>query len=383
MYFVMYREPTRRRIDSLRLSAVLIVCMCLCGFAYAISLLQQRQAQARYEKASQLVDELRHSSDDLTRMAWLYSMTREPRYRDWHQSILDIRDGKTVRPHGLGRLYWQLALDEKWPAPLGATAAALLDLVRAGEFSDYELSRFEDSIQASDRLAVFERNVMRSAVQSHDPSNGCQAAASLVAADYLRAKMAVLGPARDFIESVELSTKASMRRGALFGSVALVLMTGLACWLIYAMRGATLELAKQRREARMLEAAFTRAPWGMAILGSTGLRIVKANKALANLHGYGSEELEGMELCQLCMLEHRQHLAVELAAALQEGRRQFESMNMTKDGNCVPVRIRIETIGDPSRSDSLLIASFAPAPDRQSIGAGDWLGWTAIFSPAS
>lgn len=45
-----------------------------------------------------LADELRQSSDDLTRMARTYVVTGHPVYQQRYQAILDIRDGQQPRP---------------------------------------------------------------------------------------------------------------------------------------------------------------------------------------------------------------------------------------------------------------------------------------------
>ena len=45
-----------------------------------------------------LADELRQSSDDLTRMVRSYVITANPIYKQHFQEILDIRDGKMSRP---------------------------------------------------------------------------------------------------------------------------------------------------------------------------------------------------------------------------------------------------------------------------------------------
>ena len=45
-----------------------------------------------------LADELRQSSDDLTRMARTYVVTGNPLYKTYYQHILDIRNGASPRP---------------------------------------------------------------------------------------------------------------------------------------------------------------------------------------------------------------------------------------------------------------------------------------------
>ena len=59
----------------------------------------------RYE-SYQLADELRQSSDDLTRMARTYVVTGDPRFEAYFRRILAIRNGETERPEAYSRIYW-------------------------------------------------------------------------------------------------------------------------------------------------------------------------------------------------------------------------------------------------------------------------------------
>ena len=59
---------------------------------------QVAEAEVRRYKSFKLADELRQSSDDLTRMARTYAATGNPVYREYFQEILDIRNGTRNRP---------------------------------------------------------------------------------------------------------------------------------------------------------------------------------------------------------------------------------------------------------------------------------------------
>lgn len=55
-----------------------------------------------------LADELRQSSDDLTRMARTYVVTGDRRFEEFYRKILDIRNGEAPRPAGYEGIYWDL-----------------------------------------------------------------------------------------------------------------------------------------------------------------------------------------------------------------------------------------------------------------------------------
>jgi len=63
-------------------------------------------AAARRYESYQLADELRQTSDDLTRMARLFVVSGEARFKDYFGAIRDIRDGKMSRPVDYHRIYW-------------------------------------------------------------------------------------------------------------------------------------------------------------------------------------------------------------------------------------------------------------------------------------
>ena len=66
------------------------------------------EAELRRSDSTRLADDLRQSSDDLTRMARLYVSTGERRYRDYFEEIIAIRNGTAPRPDRYDLVYWDL-----------------------------------------------------------------------------------------------------------------------------------------------------------------------------------------------------------------------------------------------------------------------------------
>ena len=64
--------------------------------------------QEKRTKSIILADELRQSSDDLTNFARMYAITEDLRYKLIYNRIIDIRNGKEVRPPGYQEVYWDL-----------------------------------------------------------------------------------------------------------------------------------------------------------------------------------------------------------------------------------------------------------------------------------
>src|SRR5205085_6513287 len=79
------------------------------------------RAQQVHFQSYLLADELRQSSDDLTRMARAFVATGNAEFEREYSAVLDIRDGKIPRPVDYHRIYWDLVTkDRPKPRPDGA-----------------------------------------------------------------------------------------------------------------------------------------------------------------------------------------------------------------------------------------------------------------------
>lgn len=107
-----------------------------------------------------LADELRQSSDDLTRLARTYAVTADPEYEREYLQVLQIRNGKAPRPEGYHRIYWDfVAAGNLKPRPDGETVA-LSELMRRAGFNDAEFARLKEAQDKSDGLVQLETKAM-------------------------------------------------------------------------------------------------------------------------------------------------------------------------------------------------------------------------------
>lgn len=105
----------------------------------------------------QLADQLRQSSDDQTRMARSYVVTGDARYKQYHQDILDIRDGKIPRPEGYFQAYWDIVLANDYKQLTGSgKTLALLDLMSQSGFTQDEMLHLKQAKAGIDHLATLE-----------------------------------------------------------------------------------------------------------------------------------------------------------------------------------------------------------------------------------
>lgn len=153
-----------------------------------------------------LADELRQSSDDLSRMVRNYVTTGDPIYKQHYQEILDIRDGKKPRPVNYHDIYWDLVLtDDRRPSPDSGQTIALLELMRQAGFTDQEFAKLAEAKTKSDALTGIEYAAMK-LIESATPSTEAdRSKANLMLSDegYHRAKAGIMRPINEFYQMMD------------------------------------------------------------------------------------------------------------------------------------------------------------------------------------
>lgn len=160
--------PASRRSVSIRqlLAALLVVVLVLAALLSVVTVFQVRTATERTDAERQRVvsfrlsDQMRQSSNDLTRMVRLYVVTGDPRYREYYDQILEIRSGRAPRPRNYDSSFWDRVLANPDGKMQEGPPASLTDLMRRAHFSDDEFDALNASQRASNRLAVLEVEVM-------------------------------------------------------------------------------------------------------------------------------------------------------------------------------------------------------------------------------
>ncbi len=143
-----------------------------------------------------LADELRQSSDDLTRMVRTYVVTGVPIYKGHYQEILDIRDGKKPRPLDYQNMYWDLVpADDQRPRLLGP-AIPLLELMRQTGFTEAEFAKLAEAKANSDALTRTEFAAMQLIESTTPPTeaNRAKAIGMLFDEPYHQAKAGIMWP---------------------------------------------------------------------------------------------------------------------------------------------------------------------------------------------
>ncbi len=163
---------------------------------------------ARVE-ALKLADQLEQTSDDQTRMARLYTVTGDQRYRDHFESILDIRNGATPRPADYDEVYWDVVLaGESDATERDETTIALLDHLDRIGLTNEEKALIQDSIDSFNELAELELLAMEAAADSQF----AEAQQQLHGAIYHQRKLDAVLPIKQFRDTVSHRTSSRLQK---------------------------------------------------------------------------------------------------------------------------------------------------------------------------
>ena len=206
----------RRAIVAL----LVMVVASLGALAYAFYALRTASAdfdsvETQRVRAYQLTTELRQSSNDLTRMARSFVATGDPAYERQYYMVLDIRDGRALRPVDYHNIYWELITpaNEMPPRPLTNEAIPLNTLLEEVGFTPQELALVEQSQRESNaqaRLETVAMNMSQGRYQDAkgtfariDTPNRPEAQRMLYDAVYDQRKVAIMKPLEQAINTFE------------------------------------------------------------------------------------------------------------------------------------------------------------------------------------
>jgi PAS domain S-box-containing protein len=149
-----------------------------------------------------VVDLIRQTSDDLTRMARMFAVTGEQRFEDYFNRILAIRAGEVPRPMEYGNIYWDYVIASGRPPRAGGKPQSIEDLMRQTGFDEEELNLLRTAKDKSNTLAEIERHAMNAVKGLFDEGTGPYrmgapdlkvAQNQLFGESYLRAKADIMG----------------------------------------------------------------------------------------------------------------------------------------------------------------------------------------------
>lgn len=173
-------------------------------------------------KSFQLADELRQSSEDLTRMVRSYVQTGNPIYKAHFQEVLAIRDGLAPRPVEYQGIYWDLVLEDNIrPRPYSHVKKPLLTLMSEQGFTPEEFAKLAEAKANSDALTQIEFQAM-SIIESADSLTDevrAKAASLLHDQTYYHAKAGIMKPIDEFNKMIDQRTQAAVNHASKAASI--------------------------------------------------------------------------------------------------------------------------------------------------------------------
>ncbi|WP_104399251.1 methyl-accepting chemotaxis protein [Vibrio penaeicida] len=216
--------------------SVISVVTFLLGFNILSSAGKLKQTSETRYASYQVADELRQSSDDLTRLARTYALTANADYESMYMDILAIRNGEKPLPEKYHQIYWDLVINygEK-PKPDGRTISIQQRMKDLG-FSDKEFSLLKEAQNNSDALVNLEVKAMNAVKGIFlDPNSGQYtvrgepdqsiAAELLHSKTYHVEKAKIMKPIDGFFSELEARTFGYLQNdfGSLQGAVTITL----------------------------------------------------------------------------------------------------------------------------------------------------------------
>jgi methyl-accepting chemotaxis protein len=241
-----------RNVQTLAAVTMAAVCSLLIVLIWNFFAINDQISEAgrqRYQSYL-LADELRQSSDDLTRLGRTYVITGDVVFKNQFMAILDIRNGVKPRPEAYSRIYWDFVSAGQLKPRKDGASVPLLDLMRDAGFTQAELAKLAEAKANSDGLVNLEVEAMN-LVESKDKEGK-----PLLAPDFARAaqllhspayhafKSSIMKPIDEFFVLLDERTlaaltqaehKASVYRMLIFGMLA-IMAAGLVAFGLYMRR---------------------------------------------------------------------------------------------------------------------------------------------------
>ena len=244
--------PALRNISIKKLYALLsiqvVVALMAFGVLWSLKLGTDQALLSAYETRYQsylLADELRQSSDDLTRLARTYVVTGDDKYERQYMDILAIRNGQKPRPVDAHRIYWDFVAATGKPPRASGDAVPLAELMKRAGFTREEFEKLKEAEANSNGLVSLEVRAMNAVKGRFADKNGnynvagapdpSLARALMHSDEYHRFKADIMGPVDQFFGLLEARTQGEVDAAAADIRFFQWLMVGMAAAVVIAL----------------------------------------------------------------------------------------------------------------------------------------------------
>lgn len=236
-------------ISFLMASLILILFLAILKLQAASQ--EQILANALRYQSYLLADELRQSSDDLTRLARTYVVFANPKWEEQYFEILDIRNGKKPRPEHPERILWDFEA-AGISVSRGGIQAPLRDLMEKAGFTQQEFAYLNQAEENSNALVHTETVAMNAVKGIFEDSQANftvrgepdQAMAISMMHDqaYHNEKARIMEPIGQFLAALDLRTSENVHEAEKHAQTLIVVILFL-CLLIFLILGVALLMA--------------------------------------------------------------------------------------------------------------------------------------------
>ena len=219
--------PSKNKTLTILIFAEIVFIVMLVALTiYVLTL--QNQAYKQLDKAIQLrhnsrhlADQLRQSSDDLTRMVRTYAATGDPRFENYFRMILGLRAGKFPRPEDYDRIFWDFKIvEESYVGRSNGEIISLNKLMAQAGITGSEFQLLSEAERRSNELVKMENEAMSAMkgifkdTEGNFTRNGEPdrqlAIDILFSNEYHLAKKYIMAPINDFLISIDTRTKKTL-----------------------------------------------------------------------------------------------------------------------------------------------------------------------------
>ena len=315
-----------------------------------------RRSQQIHIRSFQLADELRQSSDDLTRMARTYVVTGDETYERRYWTILGIRNGELPRPVDYNRLYWDLVTaDNPKPRPDGP-AESLRSLMLKTGFTEAELAKLTSAQHYSDALVATERVAMNAVKGLYDDGTGHftvkgapdrELARRLMFDEaYHRNKTNIMKPIDDFYAMFAQRTAGEVAKYESRSRRLIESLAGLIVVIMGVFATLLVIIARQNREARRsnlaveserrLSDAIIQGMPGIVCLVDADGRFLRWNANLQTASSYSAAEIADMQPLHFFGDDEGPLVAQRIKQVFTHGAADFEASLVSRNGDRTP-----------------------------------------------
>nr|NQU94171.1 PAS domain S-box protein [Bacteroidota bacterium] len=257
-----------------------------------------------------LADELRQSSDDLTRMARTYVATGNAEYERQYWEVLDILNGKIPRPVNYHHIYWDFVTEPGQKPRESGETISLHDLMKNEGFTSAEFDKLAYAQKNSDELVIVERIAMNAVKGLFEDSAGNftvkkepdrELAIRLMNdGAYHKTKSGIMKPIDEFYTMFEKRTANSVVTNERLSKYLLLGIIGLIIVIVGIFIFSFVMILRQIRRAKLTEEVLRQSEGKYRTLVETmtdGVyrsthegKFLEVNPAMVKMLGYDSKE---------------------------------------------------------------------------------------------